>query len=125
MKYIIYSQLTMAQLQDLIKRPCTGTQETVAQQVAAVEQKVISDGYAALQSLSFQWDKVHLEPEQFALKQPIWRKAWDSLSPDFQEALQTALHNIAKFHQSELPQRTELPVETTTGGSLLARISRY
>ncbi len=115
MKYLIYSQLNTEQRRALVRRPASLEQETIAKQVASLEQEFLQGGDIALQELGQRFDHVDLTPQQFAIERPLWREAWQELGNSLKEALQVALHNIAKFHLSELPQRNEPVVETTKG----------
>ncbi len=115
MKYIVYSELDAAQRRALTRRPVSRQNDEIGRQVAAVEQLVHEGGDAALCELSQRFDDVELHPAQLAVDPRHWEQAWDELDTRLQAALRTALHNIAQFHHSELPQRVQEAVETSTG----------
>ncbi len=116
MEYLVYAQLTAQQRRELCSRPASREQEVLArQQVAAIERELLADGAAALSRFSTRFDGVELRPEQFCIPPGLWREAWESLDSELQSALQTALQNIARFHRSELPHRSEPPVQTSPG----------
>ncbi|WGK68264.1 histidinol dehydrogenase [Candidatus Haliotispira prima] len=99
----------------LTQRPAGREQEAIARQVAAMEQELSEGGDSALIRLCQRLDGVSLVPGQFAVEPQFWREAWQGLDCGLQTALQTALHNIALFHRSELPRRAEEAVETSKG----------
>ena len=117
MKYIVYSALDASQRRALFQRPAQNTaeQRAVTEQVAQIEAQLLGDNLQikneALRRLCLRLDGA----EPLALGPDLWRRAWAGLDGALQAALERALANIARFHESQLPRRREAVIETESG----------
>ena len=117
MKYVVYSALDASQRKALLLRPTQNAaeQQAVAEQVAQMEAQLLDENRQikneALRRLCRQLDGA----EPLALEADLWQRAWKGLDSALQAALERALANIARFHQSQLPRRREAVVETENG----------
>ena len=122
MKYIVYSALDASQRKALLRRPAQNAseQQAIAEQVAQIEAELFGgqlegqDGKiesAALRRLCLRLDGA----PPLSLGADLWRRAWEGLGSALQAALERALANIARFHESQLPRRREAVIETESG----------
>jgi histidinol dehydrogenase len=70
--------------------------------VAAILEQVRQEGDRALLELTERFDGIRPEPLRVSAEQ--LRQAWETTSPELQEALQLAHERILRFHRAQLPQ---------------------
>jgi histidinol dehydrogenase len=105
-----YSDLTKADIARLVQRNVDPANEIRAL-VEGVIENVKQNGDSALRDYALQFDKVELT--KLYLDKAELEEIAAAVSPDQQEALQTAYANIYKFHKAQLI--TEDKVETMPG----------
>lgn len=93
---------------ELCKRP-SGSNELVAQRVAAIIERVRADGDKALGELSSEIDGII--PGSLQVSEAEFAEAEAAVAPDVMEALAHASANIRKFHEAQLPGTVELETE--------------
>jgi histidinol dehydrogenase len=112
MKTYNFSDLSEAQIQQLIQRNVDEANE-IRSTVEEIIQQVRSHGDRALFDYAHRFDKVQLQ-KLYIGKEELTEIA-SALMPEQKKALETAYHNIYKFHQTQL--KAEDKVETMPGVS--------
>jgi len=112
MKTYNFSDLSEAQIQQLIQRNVDAANE-IRSTVEEIIQQVRSHGDRALFDYAHRFDKVQLQ-KLYIGKEELTEIA-SALMPEQKKALETAYHNIYKFHQTQL--KAEDKVETMPGVS--------
>lgn len=112
MKTYNFSDLSEAEIQQLIQRNVDAANE-IRSTVEEIIQQVRSHGDRALFDFAHRFDKVQLQ-KLYIGKEELTEIA-SALLPEQKKALETAYHNIYKFHQTQL--KTEDKVETMPGVS--------
>jgi histidinol dehydrogenase len=112
MKTYNFSDLSEAQIQQLIQRNVDAANE-IRSTVEEIIQQVRSHGDRALFDYAHRFDKVQLQ-KLYIGKEELSEIA-SALMPEQKKALETAYHNIYKFHQIQL--KAEDKVETMPGVS--------
>jgi histidinol dehydrogenase len=110
MKVYNYSDLNIAAIQQLVQRNVDPANE-VRQIVDDIILQVRQQGDRALIDYALKLDKVELE--KLYIEKPELEKLAAEVLPGQKAALETAYHNIYKFHQTQL--RPEDKVETMPG----------
>ena len=95
---------------EITKRATSDTVE-ITELVRNILQEVQHNGDVALQNFSEKFDKVQLKT--FLISQNEINEAIDLVSEELKQAIQTAYHNIEKFHKHQIPNIDV--VETTLG----------
>jgi len=112
MKTYNFSDLSEAQIQQLIQRNVDAANE-IRSTVEEIIQQIRSHGDRALFDYAHRFDKVQLQ-KLYIGKEELTEIA-SALMPEQKKALETAYHNIYKFHQTQL--KAEDKVETMPGVS--------
>lgn len=94
----------------LLKRP-TMDLETIEQQVQPIMQAVKAEGDKALSSLTEKFDGVKLDTFKVSIEE--FNEANGLIDQELKNAIQTAAHNIERFHQAQ--ERKVLKVTTMSG----------
>ncbi|UTW44682.1 histidinol dehydrogenase [bacterium SCSIO 12696] len=110
-KAVRWSELDSSQQRQLLSRPALANADSLADTVAAIIQRVRSEGDNALKALSTQFDKVELQ--QLRVDASSIDDAEARLGDDVKQALQQAASNIRRFHEAQKPQ--PIQVETQPG----------
>src|SRR4029078_4403687 len=111
MRIEICHRLTAEGRRDVLARPALANDETLAERVAAIIERVRNEGDSALLDLTAKLDRVELA--SLAAAQGEITAAGDQLSEVQRAAIRAAAANIEAFHKPQLP--TPLAVDTAAG----------
>ena len=111
MKTFIWSDMDDVERKAALSRPIGLSDLTLISSVRDIMENVKKGGDKALFEYTSKFDGVTLDSLRFS--QETLRTAWVALPDDEKNAINTALKNIKKFHQAQVPQ--DIEVETTKG----------
>ena len=111
MRIEIWQDLTAEGRRDVLARPALANDETLAERVAAIIERVRNEGDSALLELTAKLDRVELA--SLEVGQAEITAAGDQLSEVQRAAIRAAAANIEAFHKPQLP--TPLAVDTAAG----------
>ena len=111
MRIEIWQDLTAEGRRDVLARPALANDETLAERVAAIIERVRNEGDSALLDLTAKLDRVELA--SLEVGQAEITAAGDQLSEVQRAAIRAAAANIEAFHKPQLP--TPLAVDTAAG----------
>lgn len=107
----IWQQLDKTAQQALLERPLQQESDSLKQTVRDIIRAVRSEGDAALQRFSLDFDKLQSNPLRLA--DELQQSLIASLSDELKTAIQIAYRNIRTFHAAQLPQN--IRIETQPG----------
>lgn len=108
---VFWNQLNEQQQAVLLDRPVQKTSVQLRQQVELILQKVQQSGDEALCDFTAQFDGVALDSPILPMERV--RKQAEKLAGNVKSAIDQAFDNIARFHEAQRPQNTE--IETSPG----------
>jgi len=106
-----WSALSEAEQKTLLARPALADSDTLRTTVSDIIQQVRQNGDDALFALNEKFDSVKLN--QLRVTEAQISEGIRQLTPALQQAIDTAYHNIQRFHQAQQPSDIEL--ETSAG----------
>ena len=106
-----WQQLDKTAQQALLERPLQQESDSLKQKVRDIIRAVRTEGDAALQRFSFEFDKLQSNP--LRLSDESQQRLIASLSDELKTAIQIAYRNISSFHAAQLPEN--IRIETQPG----------
>ena len=106
-----WQQLDKTAQQALLERPLQQESDSLKQKVRDIIRAVRTEGDAALQRFSLEFDKLQSNP--LRLSDESQQRLIASLSDELKTAIQIAYRNISSFHAAQLPEN--IRIETQPG----------
>lgn len=113
MKLYDWSSLSKQEQRNALARPMAMSDPMLLANVADIMAQVKAGGDAAVLKLTETYDGVKLD--SLRIDMSVCEAAWDNLDPQDKAAMETAKHNIERFHSAQIPN--DISLDTMPGVS--------